>query len=183
MNQKRRNIETGIYSRSLRRQRKQVKALLMVLIAGWAITVSIGYHMLCELSMQQTDTLDQLMELRKSVEVTEAPSSAPKSEQPGSTGPANSLGTFEITHYCTCSQCCGAYANGITATGTRATPGRTAAVDPTVIPYGTVIRIGGKEYIAEDCGAAIQGHRIDLLCESHEAALQAGRYETEVIRI
>lgn len=178
MNQKRRNIETGIYSRSLRRQRKQVKALLMGLIVGWAITAGTGYHMLCELSMQQTDTLNQLMELRQSVEATEAPSSAPKAEQP-----ASSLGTFEITHYCTCSRCCGAYANGITATGTRATPGRTAAVDPAVIPYGTVIRIDGKEYIAEDCGAAIQGRRIDLLCESHEAALQAGRYTTEVIRI
>ena len=183
MNQKRRNIETGIYSRSLRRQRKQVKALLMVLIAGWAITAGTGYHMLCELSMQQTDTLNQLMELRQSVESIEPREDASGVEASGSTAPVNSLGTFEITHYCTCSRCCGAYANGITATGTRATPGRTAAVDPAVIPYGTVIRIGGKEYIAEDCGAAIQGCRIDLLCESHEAALQAGRYETEVIRI
>lgn len=173
-----RTIDTGKYSRSMRRQHRQLRTILLILIAGWAITAGTGYHMLCELSMQQTDTLDQLMELRQSVEETEAPSSAPKPEQP-----ASSLGTFEITHYCTCSRCCGAYANGITATGTRATPGRTAAVDPAVIPYGTVIRIDGKEYIAEDCGAAIQGRRIDLLCESHEAALQAGRYITEVTSI
>lgn len=178
-----RMTDTGMYGRSLRRQRKQLKALLTLLLIGWAITAGIGYHMLSELSTQQTDTLDQLMELRQSVEATEAPASTPEPEPPGETTLASSLGTFEVTHYCTCRRCCGTYANGITATGTRATPGRTAAVDPTVIPYGTVIRIGDQEYIAEDCGAAIQGHRIDLLCESHEAALQAGRYTTEVIRI
>ena len=178
-----RTTDTGRYSRSLRRQRRQLRALLTILIAGWAITAGTGYHMLCELSMQQTDTLNQLMELRQSVESIEPREDASGVEASGSTAPINSLGTFEVTHYCTCSRCCGVYANGITATGTRATPGRTAAVDPTVIPYGTVIRIGDQEYIAEDCGAAIQGHRIDLLCESHEAALQAGRYTTEVIRI
>ena len=50
------------------------------------------------------------------------------------------LGLFELTAYCPCSACCGKN-DGITATGTVATEGRTVAVDPTVIPYGTSIEV------------------------------------------
>ncbi len=40
-----------------------------------------------------------------------------------------SLGEFKLTAYCTCSECCEEYADGYTATMTKATPGRTIAVD------------------------------------------------------
>lgn len=90
-----------------------------------------------------------------------------------------SIGTFKVTAYCPCEKCCGKWADGITATGTRATEGRTIAVDPKVIPYGTEVTIryeDGTEhtYTAEDCGGAIKGNRIDVYMESHEAALVAG---------
>lgn len=90
-----------------------------------------------------------------------------------------SLGEFKITHYCPCEKCCGEWADGITATGTTASEGRTIAVDPKVIPYGTEVTIcyaDGTEhtYIAEDCGGAIKGNRIDVFMESHEAALIEG---------
>ncbi len=39
------------------------------------------------------------------------------------------LGTFKITHYCSCSICCGPWANGITSTGVTATTNRTIAVE------------------------------------------------------
>lgn len=89
------------------------------------------------------------------------------------------LGEFKITHYCACTKCCGKWADGITATGTKATEGRTIAVDPNVIPYGTEVTIryaDGTEhtYIAEDCGGAIKGNRIDVYMDSHGAALEAG---------
>ena len=89
------------------------------------------------------------------------------------------LGEFTVTHYCACSICCGEWADGITATGTVATEGRTIAVDPEVIPYGAEVVLryeDGTEavYIAEDCGGAIQGNRVDIYMGSHEAALQAG---------
>lgn len=86
----------------------------------------------------------------------------------------HSLGEFKLTAYCTCSQCCGQWADGFTASGTEATPGRTIAVDPDVIPLGSVVDINGFEYIAEDVGGAIQGHRIDILFPSHEEALDFG---------
>ncbi len=80
----------------------------------------------------------------------------------------------EATAYCACAKCCGK-SDGITATGTRATEGRTIAVDPQVIPYGTEIVINGQTYIAEDCGGAIKGNAVDIYHETHESALQFGR--------
>ena len=77
------------------------------------------------------------------------------------------------TAYCGCVQCCGK-SDCITATGTRATEGRTIAADPRVIPYGTHVLINGHEYIVEDCGGAINGNRIDIYFESHKDALQFG---------
>ena len=63
---------------------------------------------------------------------------------------------------------------------TEATPGRTIAVDPDVIPYGTKVIINGNIFVAEDCGEAIKGNRIDVLCASHELAEQFGVQYAEV---
>lgn len=89
------------------------------------------------------------------------------------------LGTFTITAYCSCEKCCGK-TDGITSTGTKATAGRTIAVDPNVIPYGTEILINGHTYIAEDCGGAIKGNRIDVYFDTHNEAVVFGRQQTEV---
>ena len=68
-----------------------------------------------------------------------------------------------------------------TSTGTIATPGRTVAVDPDIIPYGTTIEIEGVGVrIAEDCGGAIKGNRIDLLFDTHEEALEWGMQTRQV---
>lgn len=85
-----------------------------------------------------------------------------------------SLGEFKLTAYCTCSKCCGQWADGITYTGTEATPGRTIAVDPKVIELGSTVIINGTEYIAEDIGGAIKGNRIDVLFPTHQEALEFG---------
>lgn len=78
------------------------------------------------------------------------------------------------TAYCPCEKCCGK-TDGITATGTQATAGRTIAVDPSVIPYGTNVIIDGVTYVAEDRGGAIKGNDIDVFFDTHEEALQFGR--------
>ena len=85
-----------------------------------------------------------------------------------------------ITAYCPCEKCCGK-TDGITATGTKATAGRTIAVDPNVIPYGSEVVIDGKTYISEDCGGAIKGNHIDMYFDTHEQALQWGVREKEII--
>lgn len=64
---------------------------------------------------------------------------------------------------------------------TTPTAGRTIAVDPKIVPYGTSVEIEGVGVrVAEDCGGAIKGNRIDLLFETHEEALRFGRQTREV---
>lgn len=87
--------------------------------------------------------------------------------------------TVTATAYCHCEICCGK-SDGITATGTKATAGRTIAVDPSVIPYGTEVIINGNTYIAEDCGASVKGKSIDIYFDSHAEALAFGRQELVV---
>ena len=84
------------------------------------------------------------------------------------------LGEFRITAYCPCEKCCGAWADGITASGTVATEGRTIAVDPDVIPLGSIVEINGIQYIAEDTGGSIKENRIDIFFNSHDDALEWG---------
>lgn len=90
-----------------------------------------------------------------------------------------SLGEFVITHYCDCQKCT-IDGDGITATGTKATAGRTIAVDPDVLPMGSVVIIDGHTYTVEDVGGAIKGNRIDIFMNSHEEAIKAGVKTAEV---
>lgn len=88
------------------------------------------------------------------------------------------LGEFKLTAYCPCMKCCGK-TDGITATGATATEGRTIAVDPRVIPYGSTVTIYYEDgtvhtYTAEDCGGAIKENRIDVFFSSHDAARAFG---------
>ena len=90
-------------------------------------------------------------------------------------GPTPTYKAMEIvaTAYCPCEKCCGK-SDGITATGVKAKAGRTIAVDPKVIPYGSEVIIDGRTYIAEDCGGAIDGSRVDIFFDDHTSALEFG---------
>lgn len=89
--------------------------------------------------------------------------------------------TFLVTAYCACYECCGK-TDGITASGTVATQGRTIAVDPDYYPYGTEIILNGNTYVAEDCGGAISGNDIDMYFDNHQDALEWGiRYVEGVV--
>ena len=83
------------------------------------------------------------------------------------------IGTFKITGYCGCSSCCGK-TTGITASGTKATAGRTIAAGPSKLPFGTKVVINGHTYTVEDRGGAIRGNRIDVFFSSHAKALEWG---------
>lgn len=73
-----------------------------------------------------------------------------------------------------------AYSNdGITSTGSKtvrdADGYSSIAVDPNVIPYGTRIYIPGYGFgIAQDCGSAIKGNRIDVYLNSEYEAMNWG---------
>ena len=93
-----------------------------------------------------------------------------------------SLGKCKITAYCreNYPHICNNGDSSQTATGTVPLAGRTVAVDPKVIPYGSEVIINGHTYIAEDCGGAIKGNRIDILFDTHQEALEFGIQYTNV---
>ena len=99
---------------------------------------------------------------------------------PEETQPTYTEKEMTITAYCPCNKCTDG--DGITSTGVVPKQGRTIAVDPKNIPYGTEIIIDGHTYIAEDCGGAIKGNRIDLFFDSHSEALDFGR-QTKIVRV
>jgi len=65
--------------------------------------------------------------------------------------------------------------DSVTSTGEKVREG-IIAVDPAIIPYGTLIEIKSMGYFtAEDCGNKIKGNRIDIYFDSKEDALKFGR--------
>lgn len=101
-------------------------------------------------------------------------------DQEAQTAPwANRLDNVTITYYCLCVDCCGK-TDGITASGAKAVPHETCAVDPAVIPLGSDVSVdyGDGElhhYIANDVGGGVNGNHIDICVSGHEEALQLGR--------
>lgn len=86
------------------------------------------------------------------------------------------MGDFKLTHYCPGyhGEPCGT-GDGVTATGTKVVEGRTIAVDPKVIPYGTKVYIEGYGWrTAEDCGGSVKGNHIDIAIADHSTALSMG---------
>ena len=113
--------------------------------------------------------------LEKQAEEVETPVEQPNDEP-------ISMGKHKLTAYC-CENyphICNNGDSSATATGTTPTPGRTIAVDPSQIPYGSEVIINGCTYIAEDCGGAIRGNRVDILVETHKEALEFGVQYAEV---
>lgn len=135
-----------------------VAGLLVGLFVGYTVTVSQAETAIANLPAE---------------EETVAPTPTPDEQ----TAPTYLEIEIEATAYC-CENyphICNDGDATTTATGTTPTAGRTIAVDPQVIPYGAEVIINGNTFVAEDCGGAIKGNRIDILFETHEEALQFGR--------
>ena len=142
--------------------KKRAVLLGVIAIECGLIGGLIGYHLGHE-EAQAAEPTEEVIELSSDYAYTDY----------------KSLGEFVISHYCSCETCCNK-SDGITASGTKAASGRTIAVDPEVIPYGTTVIIDGHAYVAEDCGGAIKGRRIDIFMGSHQEALEAGVKVAEV---
>lgn len=70
--------------------------------------------------------------------------------------------------------------DGITASMTKATQGRTIAADD--LPFGTKVKIDGHVYIVEDRFGAGHKHRIDIYMENKDDAWNFGR-QVKVVEI
>ena len=92
------------------------------------------------------------------------------------------MGEFNITHYCNepYAHICG-YGQRKTASGDDTVVGKTVAVDPKVIPYGTKLYIEdiGWRYAA-DRGSGINGNDIDVLVDYHDEANNLGTFKKNV---
>lgn len=91
---------------------------------------------------------------------------------------AHKIENCTVTHYDCCVLCCGK-TDGITASGVKATPGVTVAVDPNVIPLGSDVLVDYGDgiinyYRADDTGSAIKGNKLDLCVSSHQEAINLG---------
>lgn len=96
---------------------------------------------------------------------------------------ATKIENVTLTHYCICKKCCGKSPNdpgyGITASGRKATPYVSVAVDPDVIPLGSDVLVDYgdgdiKYYRADDTGGAVKSNHIDLCVSDHQEALNLG---------
>jgi 3D (Asp-Asp-Asp) domain-containing protein len=89
---------------------------------------------------------------------------------------------FEITAYDPSAASCGKWAKmGKTKTGTNPHKLRTVAVDPNIIPLGSLVYIDGVGWrIAEDTGRLVKGRIIDLFFDSYDEARDFGRQKVKV---
>lgn len=89
------------------------------------------------------------------------------------------IGECTVTAYCPCEECCGQWADGVTATGIPAVPG-VVAVDPEVIPLGSTVIIDGQKYLAADTGGAVIGNHVDICFAGHQETVAFGVQTAEV---
>ena len=113
-----------------------------------------------------TEPVDKIVQVQKVQ--TSRSSTLPRTSSSSTTGGT----TYKITAYCPCSKCCGK-STGRTASGTKATAGRTVAAS-SKFAFGTKLNIGGHVYTVEDRGGAVTGNKIDIFVNSHAEALQWG---------
>lgn len=168
----------------------KIKKPLGGILVTAAIITMLGFAGHDDLKEAQAKELTHQVELKSELEgelkqeLKQEPKQEVKQEW-------KSLGEFKITAYCSCRKCCGVWAknrpldeNGkeivYTASGERAEAGKTIAVDTSVIPFGTEVRIGDTVYTAQDTGSAVKGNVIDIYFDSHEDAVKHGAKYLEV---
>lgn len=88
--------------------------------------------------------------------------------------------TYEMSAY----TLAGGDGDGVTSIGVAPTAGRTIAVDPNVIPYGSLVYVENYGWrIAEDTGGAINGRKLDLFVDTYTEAINIGRRKVKALVI
>ena len=129
--------------------------------------------MFLAIGLSNAQTKTEYIEIPKTVTVTEIKEIPPEADY-------ESLGEFTVTAYCPYED---EYGNATARPYNGeyiAVEGITVAVDPEVIPYGSVVIIDGHSYIAHDCGGAVKGKVIDIYFETVEAMNAWGKRTKEV---
>ena len=127
-------------------------------------------------TVTETPSQEETVEDTSSSTTEDTNDSSSSSGDSSSSSQGTYLGKFTITGYCNCSQCGG---QGMTASGTVPTAGRTVAMNG--IPFGTKLLINGVVYTVEDRGVPY-GH-VDVYYDTHSQALGNGRYYADVYQL
>ena len=155
----------------MRRYHKWMLSLLVLAVfgamaAGWLMTITALRSEAT--ALEQSYKAEQAEADRLEAEL------ATRALLPAGMG-AQYIGNFKCSSYCTerYPHICGT-GDGITASGAPVTAGLTIAVDPEIIPLGSVVYIEDVGVrVAQDIGGAVQGYCIDVAVEgSHEDALR-----------
>ena len=141
-----------------------VLAVVGALAAGWAMTVTALQSEAAALEQSRKAAQDNADHLAAEL--------AARALLPEGMAEPVPLGDYLVTAYC-CEEyphICGG--NGVTATGTKPTPGITAAADWGQLPPGSVIYIVGVGIrVIEDSGSAVTGNVLDVAVATHAEAL------------
>lgn len=155
----------------MRRYHKWMLSLLVLAVfgamaAGWLMTITALRSEAT--ALEQSYKAEQAEADRLEAEL------ATRALLPAGMG-AQYIGNFKCSSYCTerYPHICGT-GDGITASGAPVTAGLTIAVDPEIIPLGSVVYIEDVGVrVAQDIGGAVQGYCIDVAVEgSHADALR-----------
>lgn len=155
----------------------------VVMLAFVIIGTNQGYERGYEEGLKVSEESEYGAGVNVIVDVNYTPTNAQEADtEPLMVKTKEYLGRYKLTAYCPCEKCCGTN-TGKTATGTTATQGRTIGVNPKDIPYGTIVEIDGKEYVAEDTGGAIGSKHIDVYFDNHADALDFGVQYADVYKV
>lgn len=153
----------------MRRYHKWMLSLLVLAVfgamaAGWLMTITALRSEAT--ALEQSYKAEQAEADRLEAEL------ATRALLPAGMGEPVPLGDYLVTAYCVeeYPHICGG--NGVTATGTKPTPGITAAADWGQLPPGSVIYIVGVGIrVIEDSGSAVTGNVLDVAVATHTEAL------------
>lgn len=168
-------------TRNERRQQRE-ELFFYLLVAVWAVFITVLLAFWATSNARGSKDIPQT-ENAPEVITTAIIEVEPEEEPKLDLTKFPSIENATLTHYCICKKCCGKDeshpAYGITASGRKAEPYLSVAVDPFVIPLGSTVYIDygdGEihEYRADDTGSAITGAKIDLCVSEHEEALELG---------
>lgn len=173
------------FLRNMKNRFDVILVSMLVLVLVFVVFCGCGRNEPEEPAEETAQVTEQVTEPVETSEPVEEQTEQPEEKE------TIALGSYKLTAYCGCSKCCGKWGENRpvdsegktivkTAGGYRAAEGVTVAADINVLPYGTKVIINDHEYTVQDRGGVINGNKIDIYFESHQAALEFGVQYAEV---
>lgn len=159
---------------------KEVKQVYVILAVAWVLTIGL---MLYNDARVKKDLVSEVNAVSKQVvelDIKVAENANESVIDINNVSCVMPIGEYTLTFYCACEKCCGK-STGITASGTKATEGRTCAAEG--LPIGSVIYIEalGEFRVVEDrFGDPSKTGKIDIFVDDHDAALQLGVMKSQI---